>query len=62
MGQPWEKYTVFKFESHSDEMGNIQTRTVSGRHLFFRIQYSFGRFKGYVPFNSRSIDNSDRRK
>ena len=43
-------------------MGNIQTRTVSGRHLFFRLQYSFGRFKGHVPFNSRSIDNSDRRK
>lgn len=62
VGQPWEKYTVFKFESHSDEMGNVQTRTVSGRHLFFRLQYSFGRFKGYVPFNSRSIDNSDRRK
>lgn len=62
VGQPWEKYTVFKFESHSDEMGNIQTRTVSGRHLFFRLQYSFGRFKGYVPFNSRGIDNSDRRK
>jgi len=61
-GQPWEKYTVFKYESHSDEMGNIQTRMVSGRHFFFRLQYTFGRFKGYVPFNSRSIDNSDRRK
>lgn len=59
---PWEKYSVYKFESGSDAMRNFQTKTVLGRYFYFRLQYSFGRFKGYVPFNSRSIDNADRRK
>lgn len=59
---PWEKFTVFKFESGSDAMRNFQTKTTLGRYFYFRLQYTFGRFKGYVPFNSRSIDNSDRRK
>lgn len=60
--QPWSKYTVYQSSSISDEMLNNKTYQRSGRSFFFRLQYTFGRFKGYVPFNSRSIDNSDRRK
>lgn len=60
--QPWSKYTVYQSSSISDEMLNNKTYQRAGRSFFFRLRYSFGRFKGYVPFNSRSIDNADRRK
>ena len=60
--QPFSDYTVFNVGAKSDEMLKNMAYQTAGRRFYFRLQYSFGRFKGYVPFNSRSIDNSDRRK